>query len=82
MDDERGPRNYPGRPGSESIVGPAIMAIAEADSENDDAYREAWVGFWQAVWDAGWRPPRARWGTTVCGVRLRPLDKTRSGQNS
>jgi hypothetical protein len=39
-----------------AIVLEAIIAIADADSEDDVAYHRAWCRLWEAMRAAGWAP--------------------------
>jgi hypothetical protein len=51
-------RGTPGfDPGSRrAIVMEGILAVADADSDDDVAYHRAWCRFWEAVRAAGWSP--------------------------
>ncbi len=49
----------------------AIIAIADADAEDDRAYHAAWVRFWKALADTGWRAPCGRRNSAAMGEQLR-----------
>jgi hypothetical protein len=38
----------------------AIIAVADADAEDDRAYHRAWVRWRKAMVECGWKPPRAK----------------------